>query len=403
VWIVYDLPGSYEEMPPNLVDELKRDRRWCQGNLINSRLFLASGLHPAHRAVFMTGVMAYLSAPLWFMFLVLSTALLAVHVLVPPKYFVAPGQLFPLWPEWHLGWAIALCSATALLLFLPKIASVLLVAAKRERGFGGSARLAGGMVAELVFSALLAPVRMLFHTQFVLRALTGWSVQWKSPPREDAETGWGEALRRHGAHSVLGLVWAGLVYWLDPSFLWWLLPVVGALLLSIPVSVYTSRVAPGKALRRAGLFVIPEELDPPEELRAAHAVEPAAEPLPGFAEAVVDPVTNALACASGIARLRPPEAVRRERERLIERARKHGPGALLPRQKLLLLNDPIALSRLHFEVWARGDVHAAWRTDPARPSNVIPLRAPERPHEPGGRGRTAPRPPREPHRRTPAS
>ena len=33
VWIAYDLPGSYEEMPPNLLDELQRDRRWCQGNL----------------------------------------------------------------------------------------------------------------------------------------------------------------------------------------------------------------------------------------------------------------------------------------------------------------------------------------------------------------------------------
>ena len=66
VWIAYDLPGSYEDMPPNLVDELKRDRRWCQGNLINSRLCLAKGLHPAHRAVFVTGVMSYVSAPLWF-------------------------------------------------------------------------------------------------------------------------------------------------------------------------------------------------------------------------------------------------------------------------------------------------------------------------------------------------
>jgi membrane glycosyltransferase len=271
VWIVYDLPGSYEEMPPNLVDELKRDRRWCQGNLINSRLFLASGLHPAHRAVFMTGVMAYLSAPLWFLFLVLSTALLAVHVLIPPTYFVRPGQLFPLWPEWHIGWAIGLCSATALVLFLPKVLSAALIAARGERGFGGALRLAGGMAAELAFSALLAPVRMLFHTQFVLSALTGWSVQWKSPPREDAETTWGEALRRHGAHSVLGLAWAGLVVWLDPGFLGWLLPVVGALGVSIPVSVYTSRVAAGKALRRAGFFVIPEELDPPEVLREAHA------------------------------------------------------------------------------------------------------------------------------------
>jgi membrane glycosyltransferase len=349
VWIVYDLPGSYEEMPPNLIDELKRDRRWCQGNLINSRLFLASGLHPAHRAVFMTGVMAYLSAPLWFLFLVLSTVLLAVHVLVPPTYFTRPGQLFPLWPEWHLAWAVGLCSATAVLLFLPKMLSVVLLIARERRGFGGAARLAAGMAAELVFSALLAPVRMLFHTRFVLGALTGWSVQWKSPSREDAETTWGEALRRHGLHTLLGLAWAALVYGLDPSFLWWLLPVVGALLLSIPVSVYTSRVSLGKAARRAGLFVIPEELDPPEELRAAHAARPGAAPLPGFAEAVADPVVNALVCASGVARLQQPEAARRERDRLVEHARRHGPAALPPRQKLMLLNDPIALSRLHLE------------------------------------------------------
>lgn len=39
VWIAYDLPGSYEELPPNLLDELKRDRRWCHGNLMNFRLF----------------------------------------------------------------------------------------------------------------------------------------------------------------------------------------------------------------------------------------------------------------------------------------------------------------------------------------------------------------------------
>ena len=78
MWIAYDLPGSYEEMPPNLIDELKRDRRWCQGNLMNFRLFLLKGLHIAHRAVFMSGVMAYLSGFLWFLFLMLSTALLAV-------------------------------------------------------------------------------------------------------------------------------------------------------------------------------------------------------------------------------------------------------------------------------------------------------------------------------------
>jgi membrane glycosyltransferase len=116
----------------------------------------------------------------------------------------------------------------------------------------------------------------------------------------------------------------------------------------------------------------------------------------------VDPVVNALACASGIARLGQPEAARRERERLIERARRHGADALLPRQKLLLLNDPVALSRLHFAVWTRRDVHESWRREPAPPSNVIPLRAPDRAREPGpGRRPPAVRPPDEGRRGTP--
>src|SRR5258706_9040984 len=63
VWIAYDVPGSYEEMPPNLVDELKRDRRWGQGNLMNFRLFTLNGLHAAHRALFLSGVMAYPARP----------------------------------------------------------------------------------------------------------------------------------------------------------------------------------------------------------------------------------------------------------------------------------------------------------------------------------------------------
>src|SRR2546430_12814145 len=101
VWIAYDLPGSYEEMPPNLIDELSRDRRWCQGNLMNFRLFMMKGLHIAHRAVFMSGVMAYLSALFWFMFLILSTTLLAVHTLIQPINLFQSLQLFPLLPQRH--------------------------------------------------------------------------------------------------------------------------------------------------------------------------------------------------------------------------------------------------------------------------------------------------------------
>ena len=217
VWIAYDLPGSYEEMPPSLLDEVKRDRRWCRGNLINARLIAASGVHPAHRALFLTGAMAYLAAPLWALFLGLCTALVAESVLVPPSYFVAPRQLFPLWPAWNLAWAIGLLGATAVLLFVPKLLAVGFVIFGTPEKYGGRLRLLASALMEILLSALLAPVRMLFHTQFVLSALTGLAVRWTSPPREDTETTWRYATRCHGWQSALGLAWASGVGPVEPG------------------------------------------------------------------------------------------------------------------------------------------------------------------------------------------
>lgn len=362
VWIAYDLDGSYEELPPNLLDELKRDRRWCHGNLMNFRLCAARGMHAVHRAVFVTGAMAYLSAPFWFAFLLLSTMLLAQHTLVEPQYFTEPRQLFPIWPQWHPGRALALFSATATLLFLPKLLGVLLVCRGGAQAFGGPLRVVAGMLLEWLFSMLLAPVRMLFHTRFVLAALFGWRQGWQSPPREDAQTGWREALRQHGWQALLGLGWGGLVGWLNPAFLPWLLPIVGALVLAPLLSVWSSRVGPGRSARRAGLFLIPEEVAPPAELVAAFAGEEGGATggarQPGLVDAIFDPAVNALACAA----VRPhpvrPPATLAARAQLLARALDGGLPALPEGDRLVLLGDPLLLARLH---QALGPPSQAWR------------------------------------------
>jgi membrane glycosyltransferase len=360
VWIAYDLPGSYEEMPPNLIDELKRDRRWCQGNLMNFRLFLMKGLHPAHRAVFMTGVMAYLSAPLWFAFLIVSTWLLAEHTLKPPTYFPEPYQLFPVWPEWHPEWAVALFSATATLLFLPKIFGMLLLGAKGTHPYGDGVCLVASTIAEMIISALLAPIRMLFHTRFVLTALMGWTVSWKSPTRGDAATTWAEAVTRHGTQTLFGVLWATGVYWLNPAYLWWLLPIVGALILSIPLSVFTSRASLGKSFRKARLFLIPEESWPPLEIRLTARYLRRAVPPPDFVEVVVDPVINAVACSMGVVRAEQVATPGPDRMELVQKTLVAGPEALTSSDRAMLLDDPIALSCLHFEVWTAQETHPTW-------------------------------------------
>ena len=300
--------------------------------------------------------MAYLSAPLWFLFLLLSTLLLAIQTLVPPRYFVVPYQLFPVWPEWNHQWAIMLFSATATLLFAPKILSALLLLIRRGAGaYGGVLRMAASTFAEAVYSMLLAPIRMLFHTRFVIATLAGWEIKWTSPARENTETTWREALTKHGGHTLLGMLWAAGVYWLNPAFLWWLLPVVGALVLSIPLSVWSSRTSLGRRLRRSGFFLIPEETAPPPELRFLEQALDRCSPPDGFAAVAVDPRVNAVACALARAPRpgKPPAG--------FASALAGGPQALDRQQKLDLLDDPVALYRLHLEVWSSENLHPDWR------------------------------------------
>ena len=142
VWIAYDLDGSFEETPPNLIDEVKRDRRWCHGNLMNARLMFARGMHPVHRWVFLTGALAYLSAPLWLGFLALSTWLLLAHANVEPQYFSCRISCFRCWPSWRPEHAWALFAAIAAVLFVPKIMAALLAAARSASSYGGALRLA---------------------------------------------------------------------------------------------------------------------------------------------------------------------------------------------------------------------------------------------------------------------
>ncbi|WP_240612373.1 glucans biosynthesis glucosyltransferase MdoH [Salinicola lusitanus] len=377
VWIAYELDGSYEEMPPNLLDELNRDRRWCHGNLMNFRLFLSKGIHPVHRAVFLTGLMSYISAPLWCLFLVLSTALLAVHTLSTPNYFPEPGMMFPVWPQWNPTLAVGLFGATATLLFLPKVLSVILVWVQGSRQFGGPLKVLASMVLESLFSMALAPVRMLFHTRFVLTSIMGWAIQWRSPSRENSDTTWGDAIRNHWSQTLIGAVWAVGVYFMEPTFLWWLSPIVGAMMISIPVSALSSRVSLGSACFRARLFRIPEETHPPRVLRrmVRHLGRMnAAAPTPNFVQIVVDPVSNALATALGTSRHGHAEPLKRRRHERVSRALKQGPASMNNLERLAFLDDPVMLSQLHWRVWGDAEAHHGWHEHglPSRASLRVP-------------------------------
>lgn len=384
VWLAYDLGGSYEEVPPTLLDELKRDRRWCQGNMQHMRLLFTRGLFPAHRALFLNGAMAYVSALLWFLFLTLSTAEALLEAVRTPVYFGSEPMLFPDWPVWHPQWALTLLVSTAVVLFLPKVFSIVLVLLqRRSHEFGGRLRLVASVLGEVVVSTLLAPIRMLFHSKFVFVTLLGGQIGWGAQNRSDAATGWAEAWRFHGGGSLLALVWGLVVYLVNPSFFWWLSPILAALVLAVPVSVLTSQLWLGRAARQLGLFLIPEEVDPPPELRALQTYASLDEAqttklstLPGFVRAVVDPSVHRLHLAQIGQPRRVKEEIRQRRQALLSTALHIGPQALSARDKQELLSDPVSLQALHLAVWQLPDDQATdnWGLPPAS-SSLAPYTA----------------------------
>lgn len=113
--------------------------------------------------------------------LALSTALQVVHALTEPQYFLQPRQLFPVWPQWRPELAIALFASTMVLLFLPKLLSIILIWCKGSKEYGGFWRVTVSLLLEVLFSVLLAPVRMLFHTVFVVSAF--WAGKWSGTHR----------------------------------------------------------------------------------------------------------------------------------------------------------------------------------------------------------------------------
>ncbi|HZY16518.1 MAG TPA: glucans biosynthesis glucosyltransferase MdoH, partial [Ramlibacter sp.] len=250
--------GSYEQQPPDLLSELQRDRRWCQGNLQNSRLIAEPGLHRVHRAMFAIGAMSYLSAPLWLAFLTFGTTLWMTGAAIAPDWHAVPAELLGLW-----AW-------TLVMLFMPRVLGVAAVFLHRgQAGYGGGAALLGSALMETFLALLQAPVRMLAHSFFVLVALTGWKLEWKSPPREATGLSWADASARLAPMTVVIALHAAGVAAIQVGALIWLAPVSLPLLLAVPLAVLTSDVALGGWMRARNVLLIPEESRSPAVLRRA--------------------------------------------------------------------------------------------------------------------------------------
>src|SRR4030095_15154165 len=102
---------SFEQTPPTLIEFIRRDLRWCQGNMQYWHFLLIPGLKLVSRYQLIFAILMFRGSPAWMGLLVLGTIALAVAG--SPEAFI------------HADAGIAVFVLVLVMWFAPKIATVI--------------------------------------------------------------------------------------------------------------------------------------------------------------------------------------------------------------------------------------------------------------------------------------
>jgi membrane glycosyltransferase len=248
--------SSFEQNPPTLVEFIRRDLRWCQGNMQYWHFLQLPGLRPVSRYQLAFAILMFIGSPAWMAMLLIGSA--AVALAPTPADFM------------RFDAGIALLVLVLAMWFAPNIATVIDVLSRAElrRLFGGGIRFTASFLITVIFVILVAPIMWASHTLFLARLVLGRTVGWGAQARDDHEVPWSLAVQHFWPQTLVGLAPVLLLAVAAPSAIPYALFIAGGPLLSIALAVVTASPALGRALIAVGLDRLPEESEPPPELRA---------------------------------------------------------------------------------------------------------------------------------------
>jgi membrane glycosyltransferase len=244
--------GSYEENPPDLIEHMRRDARWCRGNMQYLRLLRLPGLLPASRVQLVLAILMFIASPAFIVLLALLLAQALRHAGVAGvDWFNAPA-------------GVLLLVLGLLVMFAPKIASALDVLTRPgERArFGGGRRFLAGCLAETLFAFLVTPLAAVSHTLTIVGIALGRSANWGAQMRDAHGVPLRAAFARFWPHTLVGLAALTGLLALGPLAALAAAPAYAGALFAVPLAMLTASPAFGGWMRRIGLCAIPEEVRP---------------------------------------------------------------------------------------------------------------------------------------------
>jgi membrane glycosyltransferase len=235
---------------------MRRDLRWCQGNMQYFRFLSLDNLKPVSRYQLLLAILMFIGSPAWIALLVLATIALVS--------FDRPAQFI------RADVGNALFAWVLVMWFSPKIFTVvdLLLRKDARRAFGGGARIAINFMIETIYSVLLCPILWISHTIFLARLLFNREIGWIGQVRDDHAVSFRSALSTLWPQTLLGWTAIGLVSAMQPAGLPYVLFLAAGPAFAIPFAMLTAWPVLGRLAVRVGIGRLPEETVAPKELLA---------------------------------------------------------------------------------------------------------------------------------------
>ena len=245
---------SWEENPPTLTEYIRRDLRWCEGNLQYRNLLNLPNLRPVNRFQLILAIAMFFGSPAWIFLILLCT--IAIGLSVTPATLV------------NIDYFSSLLMVTLVMWYLPKIAGAIdvLLRTSKSKLFGGRIRFLINLILEMIFSLLMTPITWFNHTIFILSLVFGKKGGWSAQTRDDHSISVAHAAQQFWPHTILGLALFSLLYLTHPETIPYAMLFFGGLLFSIPLVVITSQPWLGRFMIRYRLLSLPEEISPAKDL-----------------------------------------------------------------------------------------------------------------------------------------
>ncbi len=246
--------GSFEENPTTLLEFIRRDLRWCHGNMQYLKLLGMKGARPISQYQLCFAILMFIGAPASILFTLIAALRLGFASDPSSLLDIATAKLLAFL---FLGMSLAPKFAT--------LADVLLTRASRAR-FGNIGTILASAVIETVFSFLILPIMTVSEALFLANLALGKAAGWGTQLRADHQVSFSEAKTRLWPHTLIGLTAWLWFYHISPAAFWWTLPFTLGLVISIPLAIFSSAPRMGRTMMRYGLCRLPEETEMPEDL-----------------------------------------------------------------------------------------------------------------------------------------